>query len=311
MSQAPIRRKSRKALAEAAANVSSQKPAPHQIVLRIKRKRGDAAVDSLLVTTNEGTNFEEDMPNRKRRAGNTSIEDNLAGLSLSNASKKQQPDKLEQNEQNKQAAVQMPTRLCYKRARTTEPSRGSERERPAFDVIYTTATAVGPPSQTTSPSAEDAVGTVGGGGGHLDALLKEKLPSPPAVVDYLEVRRVRAKRSTKAATGIDDSGGVSDHPTPSSASIDAPDIHVIDLQPIGRIDNAVDNAGLGGGGMGGGKGKAAAPQRPAPVLNPAERQIDEAIFAVRASCWHYVLHDIFLCCYMAYFTFLVHVLMAI
>lgn len=252
MSQHQVRRKSPQhqpqALAAAGGAVdASQKPAPHQVVLRIKRKRGDAAVEGFLVTTDEGNNNENDMPDRKRRVGPGSIEETLAVLNLNKAA--------EELQQQQQQTTQMTTRLFYKRERTTEPD-GSDRKG-----------VVGPPVEAVR-ATQGTTETVGKSGGRLDALLLSGVPAPlttsppPTVLDYLEVRRVKAR----GIGSTSDLGGLCGRPIASSANF-----HVIDLQPIARRDKNRDITF---------KSETSGKQRAAPVLTPVERQADEAIFTV-------------------------------
>lgn len=265
MSHAPAHRKSSRALASATAKAASGRPSPHQVVLRIKRKRSDAAVESLLVATDEnGANIEADMPDRKRRAG--TIEENLAVLSLSKAVGPEQ------------AAVSLAPRLYYTRARTTDSTGRVKQEQ-----------ADGSPGFPGQAAELEATGSTGiaGEGGRLDALMSiVKGPTRPAssttVLDYLEVRRVRA-RGVGGTPGNTDSAGRSDRPwsSPSSgatsATAAAVDVHVIDLKPVGRSDATTMDVGKVPG-----EGCDGAGTRPAAlVLNPVERQMDEAIFTVR------------------------------
>lgn len=171
MSQAPKIRKSLKALpvvkATTAAVVEKSKPRPHQVIIRVKRKRGDAAVDSLFVVAKE-----DDEPDRKRRLAAESIAENLAGLNL---------EKIRDDGAIQKKFIQAPARLCYKRSRPTDlDSSFPENQRSRG---------------TNSPPEEiKAVETLGtsSGGSHLDASLRKKskaiMASEPSVVDYLEVR---------------------------------------------------------------------------------------------------------------------------
>lgn len=275
MSNAPVRRKSRQALAAAAANEAARKPAPHQVILRIKRKRSDAAVENLFVATDDYS--EECAPDRKRRPGAECITDNLAVLSLERTAhdKKQQPSQRQERQE------QVPSRLCFKRSRSTMATDGSDRREE--EAREPSTTAVPSPGQpvATRKKAKD-----GEGGGRLDALLRSRAavagPSSrqPAVVDYLEVRRVKAK----AVATVPESGSAAcESAVPSSAGskASAPDFHVIDLHPVRRSENSTDLAALDGR-VGGDRGVAVTKRQvAAPVLNPVERQMDEAIFKVR------------------------------
>lgn len=267
MSHAPVCRKSQKALTAAAASAASTKPAPHLVVLRVKRKRGDASVDSLVVSTDEATSNENDVPDRKRRAGTETIEDTLAFLSINKAAEERRQHHVDQT----------PSRLFYKRVRTTE-SDGSNRK-------STTSRVVAP----TNGEHGDVVETAGTGGGPLDTRLVSDadaalMPPPPSALDYLEVRRIKA-RAVGTAT---DSGHGSGHGIPSSSdhASSASDFHVIDLQAVGRSSNSIMHVtGTGDTSFG---GKTAATPSAAPVLNPVERQMDEAIFKVSFGCSQHV-----------------------
>lgn len=172
MSQVPTLRKSLKALAAvkaaAAAVVKKSKPRPHQVIIRVKRKRGDAAVDSLFVVAKE-----DDEPDRKRRLAAGSIAENLAGLNL---------EKNRDDQAMQQKLIEAPARLCYKRSRPTDLDDSFPDEEPGSRV-------------TNSPQDEikavESLGT-GASGSHLDAFLRKNskaiMVSKPSVVDYLEVR---------------------------------------------------------------------------------------------------------------------------
>lgn len=267
MSHAPVCRKSQKALAAAASIAASTKPAPHLVVLRVKRKRGDASVDSLLVSTDEAASNENHVPDRKRRAGTETIEDTLAFLSINKAA-----------ENGRQHHVdQKPSRLFYKRVRTTESDRSDRKKTTSIDRV------VAPPKGEHS----DVVETAGTGGGPLDTRLVSDadasvIPPPPDALDYLEVRRIKA-RAIGTAT---DSGRGSGHGVPSSSDLasGASDFHVIDLQAVGRGGNSMLVTGTGDTTFG---GKTAANSSAAPVLNPVERQMDEAIFKVSFGCYQH------------------------
>lgn len=255
MSHAPVCRKSQQALSAAASIAASTKPAPHLVVLRVKRKRGDASVDSLLVSTDEATSNENDVPDRKRRAGTETIEDTLAFLSINKAAEEKRQHQVDPK----------PSRLFYKRVRTTE-SDGSDRKE-------TTSRVVAPPNDE-----HGHVETAGTGGGRLDTRLVSDagappIPPPPNALDYLEVRRIKARAVGTAV----DSGRGSGHGVPSSSDVasNASDFHVIDLQAVGRSGNGMDVTDTVDTAFG---GKTAATPSAAPVLNPVERQMDEAIF---------------------------------
>lgn len=300
MSQAPVRRKSRRALAAAAV----QKPAPHLVILRVKRKRGDDPVDSLLVSTDEGKNIhEKGMPDRKRRAPDEtgSIEETLADLSLEKIAcveqqQQQQQEHLQRQQQPNEVQQRAPKRLCYKRVRTTGTDDSSDRKKEKR-----------PSTAAAAPLAVGG-GAKGGGGGRLDALLSGSgrgvgalgalslPPRPAAALDFMEVRRVKARaighvQSNKGEAGGSAGLGGCEHrtATPSAgvaSGTGAADFHVIDLQAVGRRDNDdMDTSGMGGGGARGAvKGGAAAEGRAgAPILSPGERQMDAAIFKV--SCF--------------------------
>ena len=259
MSHAPVCRKSRQALTAAASIAASTKPAPHQVVLRVKRKRGDASVESLFVSTDEATSNGNDIPDCKRRAGTEPIEDTLAVLSINKVVE----------EKRQRQVNQKPSRLFYKRVRTTESDR-SDRKMIASRVV-------------APPRAEhdEVVQTAGTGGGRLDTSLVSISEAPPLLthpdaLDYLEVRRVKARAVGTAA----DSSRGSGHGLPSSADLasSAADFHVIDLQAVGRNGNGMGVTTTGKAAFG---GEGAANLSAAPVLNPVERQMDEAIFKVR------------------------------
>lgn len=304
MSQAPVQRKSRQALAAA-----SRKPAPHLVVLRVKRKRGDDPVESLLVSADEGTSSEgTGMPDRKRRApgGTGLIEETLADLSLEKTAAEQEHQLQQQQQQNE---VHPPKRLFYKRVRTTEPdgSVGRKQERQ--------------PATVAAPSTAGA-GVKGGGGGRLDALLSNRgadplgalsmpPPRPAAVLDFMEIGRVKARAVGHAqangasAEGSSGLGGREQRTTSPSTGMasgtSAADFHVIDLQAVGtRYNDDMDTSGMGGGAAAGGAaagGVAAEKRSAAPILSPGERQIDEAIFKVSfCSDWCVVVHLAFMLC---------------
>ena len=242
----------------AASVVASTKPAPHLVVLRVKRKRGDASVDSLLVSTDEGTNSSstKDLaPDRKRRAGTEPIEDTLAHLSINKDAEERRQHLLDQK----------PSKLFYKRVRTTESGRNGRKEASRL---------VGAPN--------DVADVAGTGGGQLATRLLSDVEappvsSPPDALHYLEVRRVKA-RAVGTAT---DSGRGSGDGVPSSGDLAsraaAADFHVIDLQAVGRSDSGMDVTTISETDVG---REAATTRSAAPVLNPVERQMDEAIFKV-------------------------------
>lgn len=263
MSHAPAHRKSARALASATAKAASRRPAPHQVVLRIKRKRCDAAVESLLVAANEeSVNKEAVMPDRKRSAG--TIEEKLSVLSLSKAVGREQ------------AVVPPAPRLYYKRARTTDSAGRVKQEEADASPCF--------PGQAAELEVTRNTGAIGEGR-RLDALMSKVKGSTtlraPAVLDYLEVRRVRA-RGVDDTSGNPDSAG-SDRPRSSPLSGATPaggaavDVHVIDLKPVRRSDTKDMDIGRIEGGTCDGAGARPA----APVLSPVERQMDEAIFTVR------------------------------
>eukprot|EP00903_Cladosiphon_okamuranus_P009330 g8898.t2 len=287
MSHAPVRRKSRQALAAA-----SRKPAPHLIVLRVKRKRRDDPVESLLVSTEEGTGNEGNgMPGRKRRApgGTGLIEETLADLSLDKTAAEHQ-HQLQQRQQQEQHEneIQPPKRLFYKRVRTTEPDGSGDRKKESRPAT------VAPP-----PTEGDCMKS--GGGGRLDALLSSRRldplgelslppPLPAAALDFMEVRRVKARAVGHAQAhraSSEGSGGLGGQRTTSpsggvASGTRAADFHVIDLQAVGTGDNEdMDTSGMGEGAAAGGAaagGGASKKRTAAPVLSPGERQIDEAVF---------------------------------
>lgn len=280
-------------------------PAPHLVVLRVKRKRGEAAVESLLVATDEGgSSKEQGMPDRKRRAagGAGSIEETLADLTLGKTAE-QHNHHQQLQQQQQQIRMQPPKRLFYKRVRTTEPDGSNDRRKEKRP-----STVVAPPNHAAlgdTPAA--AVGGVmrSGGGGRLDALLSSRAanspasvsppPRPAAVIDFMEVRRVKARAVGNAranstnAGGASGRGGCEQQPTTPSTGVAsatasgdaAADFHVIDLQAVGLRDNAdMDISGVDGREGEAFKGGAAAKRAAAPILTPVERQMDEAIFTV-------------------------------
>lgn len=292
-------------------NAASQKPAPHLVVLRVKRKRGDAAVESLVVAPDERGRSEEEhgMPDRKRRAagGAGSIAETLADLNLGETADQQHNDQLQQR-----SMMQPPKRLFYKRVRTTEPDGssnddGKKEKRPA------TSTVAGPPPNHAALGGDTPAPTVDYGGarsesgGRLDALLSNRAansppfvsppPRPAAVMDFMEVRRVKARAVGNARANSTNAGGSSGRdgceqrqPTKQStgagstvgSSTAAADFHVIDLQAVGLRDNVDMDVSSGVDGREGEafKGGAAAKRTAAPILTPVERQMDEAIFMV-------------------------------
>lgn len=313
MSHAPVRRKSRQAVAAAMSNAASPKPAPHLVVLRVKRKRGDAAVESLLVAPDERGSSGEDQgfPDRKRRAagGAISIEETLADLNL---------DKNADQPHNNNM-MQPPKRLFYKRVRTTEPDGSSNDDRRMKEKRPAPSATVAHPPPPPPPPNHAAFGSdapvppasngsmPSRGGGRLDALLSSRAanslvsppPRPAAVMDFMEVRRVKARAVGNARATSTNAGGSpgrgrreqqQQQPTTPSIGVAAAvgpgtataDFHVIDLQAVGLRDNADMDLSSGVGGTEGEtfKGGAAAKRTAAPILTPVERQMDEAIFTV-------------------------------
>jgi len=282
MSQAPVRRKSRQAMAAAVANTASSKPAPHRVVLRVKRKRGDDPVEGLLVATDEGEDSgEQGLPNRKRHAadGTGSIEETMADLSLEKAPGQHAPHK------ELAATKHVPSRLFYKRVRTTEQDGSSDRKKGRPPPAMVT-----PPSSSLGGAPGPTVG--GGGGGRLDALLSRRgidspgslflPPRPAAVLDFMEVRRVKARAVGKAPVKASSEG---EHRPASPSAVARSDFHVIDLQAVGRgQSDGMDISAMGGGRRGGAADGAVAATAKrtaaAPILTPVERQVDEAIFTV-------------------------------
>lgn len=294
-------------MAAAIENAASRKkpaPAPHLVVLRVKRKRGDAAVESLLVATaDEGERSEEQevMPNRKRRAaGTTSIAETMAVLSLDKTAESQRQQQHPPLQQRQQPAVrtQPLRRLVYKRVRTTEPDGSRDRGEEGRSPV-----AGAPPAR--QKRALDG----GEGGGRLDALLRSKglntdsaccSPPPPptaAVLDYLEVRRVKARavgivpKNSPASADSLGRGGHEQQPSPQSsklasdgAATAAPaNLHVIDLHAVGQADAStmMDTSAMDDAGAAGDAHVATSKRAAAPILTPVERQMDEAIFTVR------------------------------
>lgn len=294
-------------------NPASRKPAPHLVVLRVKRKRGDAAVESLLVAPDErGSNGEDQgFPDRKRRAacGAVSIEETLAYLNLDKTA--DQPHTHQQHNN----MMQPPKRLFYKRVRTTEPDGSSNDDRRMKEKRPAPFATVAPPPPNHAALGGDApVPTVGGGGmpsgggGRLDALLNSRAanspafvsppPRPVAVMDFMEVRRVKARavgnaRATSTnAGGSPGRGGCEQQQQPTKPSTEVAstvgpgtataDFHVIDLQAVGLRDNADMDVSSGVDRKEGEpvRGRAAAKRTAAPILTPVERQMDEAIFTV-------------------------------
>lgn len=310
MSHAPFRRKSRQAVEAAISHAASRKPAPHLVVLRVKRKRGDAAVESLLVAPEEQGYSEEeaDMPDRKRRAahGVGSVEETLANLSLDAAA-----DQHDKHQQQRNMRQPPKNRLCYKRVRTTEPDGSSNDDR-SKEQHPSTPSVVAPPPNQAALGGDTSAPTVGGGdtwsgdGGRLDSLLSSRAnsafvsppPRPAAVVDFMEVRRVRARAVTNARANSTNGGSPSarggceqQQPMKPSTGVAsavgsgnaAADFHVIDLQAVSLRDNADMDVSSGVDKGEAFKGGAPAKRTAAPILTPVERQMDEAIFTVRGS----------------------------
>lgn len=284
MSHAPTLRKS--AQAQANARQRRERLAPHQVVLRVKRKRSDVAVESLLVAGTDEEERDSGLLARKRRLGPGKIVESLADLSL--------------NQNNNEhtapggSRVEVPQRLIFKRVRTTDPD-GSRRKAAAKGEQV----GVAGPEQTTPPTSlnagSKAVGGREGEGGRLDALLDEvntSTPDTPStsrcnIMDYLEVRRMKAKGVAAVKNsavvkplgdGDNDGSRLTSASTVSGSS--AADLHVIDLQPIAKnVDknangsSAPDCAARSGRQV----------QGAVPVLNPVERQMDEGIFKVLPS----------------------------
>ncbi|CAM9261899.1 unnamed protein product, partial [Hapterophycus canaliculatus] len=191
-------------------------------------------------------------------------------------------------------------RLIYKRVRTTEPDRSFEKRKEEGSSTF---------ASPSSPLHHPPGGAIGSAsGGRLDALLSSRgfnspayaSPPPAAVLDYMEVRRVKARavsgRNISNTISADPSacGGyepaASNGVTPAAASRvtvgRAADFHVIDLQAVGRSEeDDMDTSGMdrdvakrGGAIEAAGKASAAEKRAAAPVLTPVERQMDEAIF---------------------------------
>lgn len=297
-------------MAARVANAAARRPAPapHRVVLRVKRKRGDAAVESLLVATDEGgSGDEQGPPGRKRRAtGIDSVEETMADLSLNKTMEQQAADcERRRQEMRQQSNTQRP-RLMYKRVRTTEPDHRNKE-----GLLSTVSVPASPPRQPSGGGGLDS-------GGRLDALLNSRgfnspayaSPPPAAVLDYMEVRRVKARavsgKDISNTIGADPSArGGSEQaasnngkataaavPSGAAAGAGAADFHVIDLHAVGRSGgDEMDTSGMDGegaerggatGGAAGAAAAAAAERRTAaPILSPVERQMDEAIFTVK------------------------------
>lgn len=207
-----------------------------------------------MVATDEET---QRPPIRKRAAtssNSNTIEETLADLSLNKTSR------------DPAFAGQLATadaRLFYKRVRTTE-SAGSRKKAAEVPAIFAS------PGQMAGTACAKR-------GGRLDALMSRvnpPMPSVSTVSDYLEVRRLKAK---SIATGAELAAGA-----PLASSIGAGaggEFHVIDLQPIGRSIASGDAETRGRKKES--KGQATTPSQVTPVLNPIERQMDEAVFKVK------------------------------
>ena len=265
MSYAPFRPMSREALAAATAvtagvTVEEPRPRPHQVILRIKRKRGDMAVESIVVAAPE-----EVGPDRKRRLAAGSIQDHFAELTLSK-------NCCEERDQQ-QEPVQMAPHLFFKRA-SNNNIRLVEQ---------------GSSDPATPPAQVEMAETfrTGGGGekpGTLSRCGTEETGAPvAAVVDYLEVRRIRAKAKAAHAM-VSDVGDQSERLCSSTRekSSASANFQVIDLQRIGKSETAeMDVSGVyRGARLGAGETSTRSQAGAAPVLNPLERQVDEAIFSV-------------------------------
>lgn len=317
MSYAPPQRKSALARAKAVSNAavarearqrSTPAPAPHRVVLRVKRKRSDAAVENLLVTTTNDDGGVT-LPDRKRRV---TIEETLADLSLN-----QHRNYAADTEVLAGTSIVPPLsttshppqqRLFFKRVRTTESERSRRREgNPAPPAVKAAGAAAASEQATTTSATADGMGAGQAAGGRLDTFAGSNANMSSAVstascniVDYLEVRRIKAKGvpaiSTAAAGGGESASRDDDTSQPSSSSrvgssaLEA-DYHVIDLHPIPREVDGIVMADAGGMvGVGGKRGAPAVAAtsnshaQAAPVLNPVERQMDEAIFKVSCRC---------------------------
>lgn len=320
MSHAPAHRKSAKARANARQTrhmaTRTATPAPHQVILRVKRKRSDVAVDSLLVAATEDEGDEQQktagfLRHNKRRAttrtGN--IEETMASLTLdrTNGNINNSADAGDRHGGAEGGMDAPKQKLVYKRVRTTESDgsssivrrRTSEKAREGQEQ---TGDDVGVPRQaTTAATRGPGSGAAGGGEGHLDALLRDagtkantcsvgsnNLSSTMSdIMNYLEVRRIKAKGVAAATSdavarrpGDDNDGG--DGPRLTSAGMVArssgADLHVIDLHPIAApVHQMVAAKGAHGADLGGDGRRV---QGAAPVLNPVERRMDEAIFKV-------------------------------
>lgn len=188
------------------------------------------------------TTGEEHFPDRKRRPRAVDdIESSLSHLIL-NETSKAETDK---------PTTAAPQRLLYKRVRTTEPD-GSRKYRDGVEHF------------------KIAAGSSGSGGAEKATATRGDAAEPPSRLasDYLEVRRVRAKTIPSSVQGE----GRKD---PSSTDGSSGGYHVIDLQPVNRGEGVCGTRTRRGSEEGKAKRASAAP-----VLNPLERQMDEAIFTV-------------------------------
>lgn len=290
-------------------------PAPHQVILRVKRKRSDVAVESLLVaaTGDEGDEQQRaagSLRRNKRRAttGTGNIEEIMASLTFDRTNGSMNTTDAVDRHGGVEGGVDAPNqKLVYKRVRTTESDGSSSTVRrrmseEARGGQQQTADVMDAPQHAITASTGGAgSGAAGGGESNLDVLVRDadteankcgaKLNNISSttsdIMGYLEVRRIKAKGVATAKSdgvarppGDDNDGG--DGPGLASAGMMArsseADLHVIDLHPIAA---PVDQMVVGKGALGAdprGDGRRA--QGAAPVLNPLERRMDEAIFKV-------------------------------
>lgn len=240
MSHTPARRKSSRARAAATANVATQQPPPHQVLLRVKRKRTTTAVESLVVTTEEAK-----VPWRKRRSTIDSIEDSLTQLGLNTS-----------DDLSKQLRDPAPSKLLYKRVRTTEHDVSQKSKDPFASRRFL------PSRAGTEEGIEEK---------SRNSDVKSTTAPACPTRNYLEVRRVKAKAIAADSNPTEGNNPRSTDGRPS-------EYHVIDLQPVKQVEDEID-IGLEDDHTGGNKANGKR-NNGAPVLNPLERWMDETIFTV-------------------------------
>ncbi|CAM9664793.1 unnamed protein product [Choristocarpus tenellus] len=255
--------------------MTSLPPAPHRVVIRVKRQRVETPIDSLLVAPAPVKHIDiGGSSTSRKRAADASFAEAFVTLSMEDTVLAQSERKCPvANFDNINGQ-----HLRYKRFRTTGVDGTSS-------VGASILCSMAPCSEPIIPvtGLEETRYETGPRNGTVQAM-GERICGEH--LDFLEVRRLKAKGvSTRAAkvdtvgamTGLSEQGNATNG-KPASVSTE---FHVIDLvgyrgsderRCLGDIQ-AEENRCL--------EGQDKKPQqqrRPAPVLNPMERLVDEAIF---------------------------------